>query len=82
MALTLNPKLLKDISFYCQMNGFEIEKFINGLLHRSFMVEKYGNRPFSNNEGIKQKKTSYYKINFDVSDDNIVETVKKKRKLS
>ena len=44
----IRPKLYADIKEYCQLNNFKIGWFINDLLQKSFMTEKYGDSPFSN----------------------------------
>ena len=41
----INTRLLKDISQYCEMNSIDIEKFVNDILRKGFMLEKYGERP-------------------------------------
>lgn len=41
----INTRLLKDISQYCEMNSIDLEKFVNDILRKGFMLEKYGERP-------------------------------------
>lgn len=42
----LDEKLINDIKEYCILNNIEdITKFVNKLLKKSFMEEKYGNKP-------------------------------------
>lgn len=48
--IELDKKLHKDIKEYCQLNGLVIKDFVNKLLKKAFMVEKYGERPFSSND--------------------------------
>lgn len=48
----INKKLLDDITSYCKLNNIEIKEFINQLLKKAFMVEKYGDRPMSKEKGI------------------------------
>lgn len=47
--IELDKKLHKDIKEYCQLNGLVMKDFINKLLKKAFMVEKYGDKPFSSN---------------------------------
>ena len=43
----LDKKIHKDIKEYCQLNGLVMKDFVNKLLKKAFMVEKYGERPFA-----------------------------------
>lgn len=47
--IELDKKLHKDIKEYCQLNGLVMKDFVNKLLKKAFMVEKYGDKPFSSN---------------------------------
>ena len=44
----IRPKLYADIKEYCQLNNLKIGWFVNDLLQKSFMTEKYGDSPFTN----------------------------------
>jgi hypothetical protein len=48
--IELDKRLHKDIKEYCQLNGLVMKDFINKLLKKAFMVEKYGDKPFSSND--------------------------------
>lgn len=48
--IELDRKLHKDIKEYCQLNGLVMKDFVNKLLKKAFMVEKYGDKPFSSND--------------------------------
>lgn len=48
--IELDKKLHKDIKEYCQLNGLIMKDFVNKLLKKAFMVEKYGDKPFSSND--------------------------------
>lgn len=48
--IELDKKLHKDIKEYCQLNGLVMKDFVNKLLKKAFMVEKYGDKPFSSND--------------------------------
>lgn len=47
--IEIDKKLHKDIKEYCQLNGLIMKDFVNKLLKKAFMVEKYGDKPFSSN---------------------------------
>ena len=51
MLVTIKDKLFKDIHSYCSINDLDVETYINDMLKKSFMIEKYGNKP-----GIVSKK--------------------------
>lgn len=64
--MILNKKLEKDIKEYCNLNNLKINDFVNFLLKKAFLEEKYGKSPFKsekvsifasgngNNEDIKE----------------------------
>ena len=45
--IELDKKLHKDIKEYCQLNGLVMKDFVNKLLKKAFMAEKYGDKPFA-----------------------------------
>ena len=45
MNIEIKDKLYKDIENYCTLNELDINQYINGLLKKSFMLDKYGERP-------------------------------------
>lgn len=45
MLVTIKDRLFKDIQSYCSINGLDIETYINDILKKSFMIEKYGEKP-------------------------------------
>jgi hypothetical protein len=49
--IELDKKLHKDIKEYCQLNGLIMKDFVNKLLKKAFMVEKYGDKPFNYENG-------------------------------
>lgn len=48
--MEIDKKLHDEIKEYCKLNGLKITQFINTLLKRAFMIEKYGDSPFQRNE--------------------------------
>lgn len=49
MNIEIKDKLYKDIENYCTLNELDINQYINGLLKKSFMLDKYGERPHISN---------------------------------
>ena len=47
-AVQIEDKLYNDIKEYCKLNKLKIGSFINEILKKSFLVEKYGDTPFTN----------------------------------
>lgn len=47
MNIEIKDKLYKDIESYCTINELDFNDYINDLLKKAFMEEKYGDRPFS-----------------------------------
>ena len=45
MTVEIKDKLFKEITSYCEINNLEVEKYINDLLKKEFMIDKYGERP-------------------------------------
>lgn len=81
----IQQKLLKDIKSYCEINNIDINKFINTILKKAFLIEKYGEAPNilkQNNKKIDKQITKYnisLLVNKTDNKDNITIT---KRKLS
>lgn len=53
--IEIDKKLHKDIKEYCQLNGLIMKDFVNKLLKKSFIVEKYGDKPFAEIKPITDK---------------------------
>lgn len=47
MNIEIKDKLYKDIESYCALNELDFNDYVNDLLKKAFMEEKYGDRPFS-----------------------------------
>ena len=43
--MNFDNKLLSDIESYCRLNDLDVDKFVNDLLKKAFMLEKYGEKP-------------------------------------
>lgn len=46
-SILINENLYHDIKEYCQINDLKFGDFVDDLIRKSFMVEKYGDAPFS-----------------------------------
>ena len=44
-TVNIEDKLYEDIREYCRLNKLTISVFVNGLLKKGFMVEKYDDAP-------------------------------------
>lgn len=57
----IDKKLYNDIKLYCQANDFVVKDFLNKLIRKAFTIEKYGGKPFSNDDDLivarKKKET-------------------------
>lgn len=60
--IELDKKLHKDIKEYCQLNGLVMKDFVNKLLKKAFMVEKYGDKPFAEPKMSNLEKEAIEKI--------------------
>ena len=65
--MEIDKKLYEDIKAYCDLNGIKPKEYINTLLKKAFMEDKYGAAPFR----------TYKEENGDVSFNNIPENVLK-----
>lgn len=45
MTFDLNDKIANEIASYCESNNIEISVFIEEIVKKGFMIEKYGNKP-------------------------------------
>lgn len=43
--LTLNKQLEKEIKEYCKLNNLGYIRYVNDIIRRGFMVDKYGEKP-------------------------------------
>ena len=47
----IDKKLYQEIKDYCKLNNLVIKDFVNKLLRKALTVEKYGDKPFSYENG-------------------------------
>jgi hypothetical protein len=47
----IDKKLYQEIKDYCKLNNLVIKDFVNKLLRKALTVEKYGDKPFSHENG-------------------------------
>lgn len=55
--MEIEKKLHDEIKQYCKLNNLKISEFINSLLKKAFMIEKYGETPFNSAENIVEEST-------------------------
>jgi hypothetical protein len=48
--MEVDKKLYEEIKEYCTLNGLKPKEYINDLLKKAFMEDKYGNKPFMTNK--------------------------------
>ena len=47
-TVQIEDELYTNIKEYCKLNNLPIGSFINSILKKSFLIEKYGDTPFTN----------------------------------
>lgn len=52
----LRSELLRDITEYCELNGIEVDEYVNQKLKSALMIDKYGTSPFERNSNVKLEK--------------------------
>ena len=57
VEVQISDKLYKDIFAYCELNQLETGTFIEDLIKKYFIIEKYGSRPAIFEETGKPKET-------------------------
>lgn len=60
--IEIDKRLHQDIKAYCKLNGLVMKDFINKLLKKAFMVEKYGDKPFAEPKMSNLEKEAIEKI--------------------
>lgn len=53
-SISISDRLYSDIKEYCHLNDLKVNLFVEELIRKSFNVEKFGEKPFSKTEDIKQ----------------------------
>lgn len=46
-SVSIDAKLYQDIKEYCQLNSLKLNRFVNEMINKQFMIEKYGDAPFA-----------------------------------
>lgn len=44
--MEIDKELYKEIKEYCDLNGIKVREYVNSLLKKAFMKDKYGSAPF------------------------------------
>lgn len=70
MKVEIKDKLYKDIVGYCELNNLDVTDYVNDLLKKQFVVEKYGERPaiFEQTKKTEQTKVINEPINEPISE--------------
>ena len=62
--VNIDNELYNEIKDYCRINNLKIGAYINQLLKKAFMIDKYGETPFKKeNKNEKKEKTEDKKEN-------------------
>lgn len=84
--MDIDKKLYNSIKEYCDLNNMDTSEYINKLLKKAFMEDKYGKvPPFIKGEGEKKSKPKSPKAVEVVSEENYVkkeEEVKTEKQIS
>ena len=56
-SVLIDGNLYRDIKDYCNENSLQLSKFVSTLLKKQFMIEKYGDTPFSSQSSFIRPKT-------------------------
>lgn len=69
--------LYRKISDYCKINGLKISKFVTEMLRKQFMIEQYGDTPFTTYETtiINNNPVSSLTVNFTIEKSNEDESI-------
>ena len=69
--------LYRKISDYCKINNLKISKFVTEMLRRQFMIEQYGDTPFTTYETtiINNNPVSSLTVNFTIEKSNEDESI-------
>ena len=70
--MKIDTKLETDIREYCKLNGLKPIDFVDGIIRKGFMTEKYGDKPMFGGQLKKtaMKKTVYYTFSLPVVEKN------------
>lgn len=73
--------LYRKISDYCKINGLKISKFVTEMLRKQFMIEQYGDTPFTTYETTIINNSPVSSLTVDVTieksnEDELIEIVK------
>lgn len=69
--------LYRKISDYCKINGLKISKFVTEMLRKQFMIEQYGDTPFTTYETtiINNSPVSSLTVDFTIEKSNEDESI-------
>lgn len=73
--MELDKKLHDEIKEYCKLNNLKMIQFINDLLKKAFLIEKYGDAPFKRELPIIESKQKIEEETKNIND--VVNTTEK-----
>ena len=81
--MRIDNNLKRDIENYCILNGLNVDIFINKILKKAFLVEKYGDKPsiFNTSEKKVISYSFHCKFEKEVLRDVFTETEEKPNKI-
>lgn len=79
MNVNVKEKLYKQIKDYCSINNLPIGEYINDLLQKAFMVDKYGEKPSVLNTPKKKEKEPI--VTFEEQNETTLITIEENTKI-
>lgn len=56
----IETKLKEDIKKYCELNSLNMKVYVNNLLKKAFMIDKYGEKPPIHSSAEVEKNKEYF----------------------
>ena len=72
--ISIGERLYKEIKDYCELNSLKLNEFVEGLLKKSFIIEKYGEAPFVE-ASVNEAPSSFFEKVIDIKENNAIESV-------
>ena len=66
-SIQISNELYSEIFEYCKINGLKVSNFITEMVRKQFMIEKYGDTPFTSYETTIINNNPVSSITFDVT---------------
>lgn len=72
IKITISPSLYNEIYEYCKLNGLDFNKYIEKLLKKAFLVDKYGEAP---SVLVSKAKPDEKEVNIEVVEQKTIDTI-------